>query len=85
MKTPFLRQQGGGLGSKNYVDLIWKIPLLWSQRFLQNVKILIRSEVIGVSMCWPLDFSIVILGVIFDIFYTSFGVGILGLAPQNFA
>ena len=24
-------------------------------------------------MCWPFDFSIVILGVIFDIFYTSFG------------
>ena len=25
------------------------------------------------SMCWPFDFSIVILGVIFDTFYTSFG------------
>jgi len=46
---------------------------MWCQRFLRNVKILLRSEVIGVSMCWPFDFSIVILGVIFDIFYTSFG------------
>ena len=67
-----LRRQGGS-GVKKHVDLIWKIPSLWCQRFLRNVKILLRSEVIGVSMCWPFDFSIVILGVIFDIFYTSFG------------
>ena len=63
----------GGSGSKKHVDLIWKIPSLWCQRFLRNVKILLRSEVISVSMCWPFDFSIVILGVIFDTFYTSFG------------
>ena len=63
----------GGQGSKKHIDLIWKIPSLWCQRFLRNVKILLRSEVIGVSMCWPFDFSIVILGVIFDTFYTSFG------------
>ena len=67
------RRRQGGLGSKKHVDLIWKIPSLWCQRFLRNVKILFRSEVIDVSMCWPFDFSIVILGVIFDIFYTSFG------------
>ena len=71
-KTVF-KATGGGPGSKKHVDLIWKIPSLWCQRFLRNVKILLRSEVIGVSMCWPFDFSIVILGVIFDIFYTSFG------------
>ena len=50
-----------------------KIPLLRCQRFLRNAKILPRLEVIGVSMCWPFDFSIVILGVIFDILYTFFG------------
>ena len=68
-----VKATGGGPGPKKYVDLIWKIPSLWCQRFLRNVKILLRSEVIGVSMCWPFDFSIVILGVIFDTFYTSFG------------
>ena len=73
LKLLKLKATGGGPGSKKHVNLIWKIPSLWCQRFLRNVKILLHSEVIGVSMCWPFDFSIVILGVIFDIFYTSFG------------
>ena len=63
----------GGSGVKNHVDLIWKILSLWCQHYLQNVKNFLHSEVIGVSMSWPFDFSIVILGVIFDTFYTSFG------------
>ena len=62
-----------GSGVKKHVDFIWKIPSLWCYCFLRNVKILLRSEVICVSMCWPFDFSIVILGVIFDTFCTSFG------------
>ena len=63
----------GGLKSKKHVHLIWKIPSLWCQHFLRNVTIVLCSDVIGVSMCWPFDFSIVILGVIFDTFYISFG------------
>ena len=76
-----IKATGGGQGSKKHVDLILKIPSLWCQRFLRNVNILLRSEVVGVSMCWPFDFSIVILGVIFDIFYTSFGYKIEILRP----
>ena len=41
--------------------------------FLRNVKILLRSEVSIVSMCWFFDFSMIILGVIFYTFCTSFG------------
>ena len=63
----------GGSEVEKYIHFIWKILLFWCQRFLRNVKILLRSEVIGVSMCWPFDFSIEILGVIFDNFYISFG------------
>ena len=70
---PLLKATGGARGKKKHVDLIWKIQSLWCQLFLRNVKILLRSEAIGVSMCWPFDFPIVILGVIFDIFDTSFG------------
>ena len=66
-------QQWRGQGSKTHVDLIWKITSLWCQRFLRNIGVLLCSEVIAVSMCLPFYFSIVILGVIFDIFYTSFG------------
>ena len=48
---------------------------------LRNVKILLLSEVTGASMCWPFDFSIVILGVIltFFIFLLAIKIEILRL------
>ena len=41
-----------------------------------NIKILLRSEVIDVSMCWPFDFSIVILGSFLTLFTLLFAINI---------
>ena len=70
---PIYLKATGGSGVKKTCWSYLKDSIIVVSTLLRNVTILLRSEVIGVSMCWPFDFSIVILWVIFDTFYTSFG------------
>ena len=55
-----LRRQGGQ-ESKKHVDLIQKIHRCDVNPFY-DMSILLCLEVISVSMCWPFEFSLVILG-----------------------
>merc|ERR1719494_1182958 len=68
-----LRRQGGSRVKKNMLILFERFHRCGVNAFYGMSEFFSVQKLSAFQLCWPFDFSIVILGVIFHTFYTSFG------------